>query len=254
MALLEAHFDESIGETPRRILCIAGYLMTERSARRLAREWRGVLQEYELPYFRMSACAHGNHPFGHLSKHERVAVQTKLIEITKRRTMRGFATIVDLDEFDQYMLQHPLIGSAYTFSAHVIIGGIASWVAESGYDGRIAYMFEAGHRSQGEAEGIMKKIFNDPQLKSGQRYASHAFVDKASSPPTQAADLLSWHAYTDFRHQLEGKPRRKDFASLLRPTKDWAVRIDQSKLVELSIKWARGDASLARLHLGEKRP
>lgn len=253
VALIEAHFDESIGEKPRRVICIAGYLMTDRLARRLTREWFSVLREYELPYFRMSACAHGNPPFDRLSRDQRIAVETKIIEITRRRTIKGFAVIMETDEFEQRMPKHELIGSPYTFCAHVIIGGIAGWVAQSHFQGDIAYVFEAGHRSQGEAGKIMQKIFTNPVLKSGQRYASHAFVDKAMSPPTQAADLLAWHTYTDFRHRIEGKPRRKDFTALLRPEIDWAVLVDKAKMDELATKWAGGDDSLVRLHLGDKK-
>jgi len=57
---------------------------------------------------------------------------------------------------------------------------------------------------------------------------------------------------TDFRHRAEGKPRRKDFAALLRPRIDFAVRIDKAKMTELATKWAKGDDSLVRLHLGDK--
>jgi hypothetical protein len=254
VSLIEAHFDESIGEIPRRMLCIAGYLLTDRAARRLTREWCAVLKEYGLPYFRMSACAHGNYPFDKLSIADRIAVEKRLIEIIKRRTLRGFAAIIDLEEFEQYMPQHELIGSAYTFCAHVIIGGIANWVDQSKYVGDIAYVFESGHASQGEADKIMQKIFNHPELKSGQRYASHTFIDKAKSPPTQAADLLSWQTYTEFRRRHEGlRLPRKDFVSLIRPAQDWAVQINKEKMSELATKWALGDDSLLRLHRGDGR-
>ena len=252
VALIEAHFDESIGSKPRRVLCIAGYVITDRGARRLTREWCNALKQYDLPYFRMSACAHGNYPFDKLSMAQRISVEKRIIAITRARTIKGFAAIIDLEEFEQYMPKHELIGGPYTFCTHVVIGGIAHWVAQSKFEGDIAYVFEAGHESEAEAGRIMHKIFTNPDLKSGQRYASHAFVDKAKSPPTQAADLLAWHTYTEFRHRLEGKPRRKDFASLLRPHTDWAVRIDKDRMIELSAKWALGDNSLVRLHLGDR--
>jgi len=58
------------------------------------------------------------------------------------------------------MLKHPLIGTAYTFCSHVSIGGVAHWVETNGYSGDIAYLFEAGHVSQREANDIMRKIFS----------------------------------------------------------------------------------------------
>jgi hypothetical protein len=125
MALVEAHFDESTGERGGGVLCIAGYLLTDRMARHLTREWCAVLQQYDLPYFRMSACAHGNKPFDRLSPDQRIAVENAMIAVTKRRTILGMAVSVDLDEYEQFMPKHELIGSAYTFCAHVIIGGSA---------------------------------------------------------------------------------------------------------------------------------
>jgi hypothetical protein len=159
---------------------------------------------------------------------------------------------VNLDEFDEVMLKHPLIGSAYTFCAHVVIGGVAHWIETQAYEGDVAYVFEAGHASQHEANRIMRKIFADPALRSLQGYVSHAFVDKAKSPPTQAADLFSWQAYTDMRHETEGRERRKDFAALLR-SQDQRVHISREKMVELSVKWGGGGDSLSRLHLGDPR-
>jgi hypothetical protein len=38
MGLIEAHFDESAGSKARRTFCLAGYLLTDRMARRLTRE------------------------------------------------------------------------------------------------------------------------------------------------------------------------------------------------------------------------
>jgi len=167
-----------------------------------------------------------------------------------------FSVSLDLKAFEECMPKHDLIGSAYTFCAHVIIGGVATWVQQSQYNGSISYIFEAGHSSQGEAEEIMRKIFANPDLKSGQRYASHTFVDKVKSPPTQAADLLSWQTYTEFRRRLEGREQRKDFAALLRPQTDFAVFVDRRRIIELAAKWMKIDEAeaiaLSRLHLGDR--
>lgn len=251
VSLVEAHFDESIGEKGRNLLAVAGYLFTDRMARRLTREWAAVLRPHGIPYFRMSACAHRNKPFDGVSRDDCIAIETSMIEIVKRRAIQGFAVIVDLDEYEHFMPRHELIGSAYTFCAHVVIGGIAHWIERTGYKGEVAYMFEAGHRSQSEANKIMGKIFDDPRLRESQRYRTHAFVDKAKSPPTQAADMLAWHTYTDQRRQFERLPRRKDFAALLRP-RDQAVHVTRERMSNLAEKWFNGESSLARLHLGDR--
>lgn len=47
-------------------------------------------------------------------------------------------------------------------------------------------------------------------------YAAHSFILKQEAPAVQAADLLAWQWATDVKHRTAGRPRRKDFASLLR--------------------------------------
>lgn len=255
MALVEGFFDESYGEPEgRKILCLAGYLMTDRSARRLTREWSAVLREYGLPYFRMSACAHGNEPFDRLSKADRIAVETKMIGLIKRRTIKGMAVTIDIGEFERLMPRSPeVIGGAYTFLANVIIGGVVHWVRTTNYVGDMAYFFESGHASQGEAQRIMDRVFRDKPLKEATRYSAHAFLDKEKSPPTQAADLLAWQWYTDIRHRIEHGKRRKDCAALLEHPHQ-VVHVSADKMIELSTKWTDINfglsSDLSRLILG----
>lgn len=63
MQPVEAYFDESGSHANSPVLCVAGYII-ERDARiKLDAEWATVLQHFNLPFFRMSACAHGTEPF-----------------------------------------------------------------------------------------------------------------------------------------------------------------------------------------------
>jgi hypothetical protein len=80
----------------------------------------------------------------------------------------------------------------------------------------MAYFFEAGHASAPEAHKIIHVMFSRSDIKQQFRYVGHAFVEKEKSPAIQAADLLAWQWYTDRRHELEGRPRRKDCDSLLK--------------------------------------
>lgn len=38
---------------------------------------------------------------------------------------------------------------------------------------------------------------------------------KKDCAPVQAADILAWQWFTDVKHSILGKPRRKDFESLI---------------------------------------
>ncbi|HEX3431651.1 MAG TPA: hypothetical protein VHT03_12270 [Rhizomicrobium sp.] len=226
MVLVESYFDESLGIAKRRdpdgtvrdipILCVAGYLMESEQSKLLSQEWRAVLDKYGLAYFHMVDCAHGNGVFAGLTKPQRIHVAAQMIGIIKKRTIAGFAIATNVQQFTEFMPQHPLIGTAYTFCVTLATAAIRQWVRATNYQGDVAYFFEAGHQSQPEADQIMGRLFNTPNLKIASRYVRHAFVEKARSAPVQAADLLAWQFYTDGRRQVEGHTvHRKDFESLI---------------------------------------
>ncbi len=255
LTLVEAYFDESIGPKGTPILCVAGYLIESGQAKLLSEEWRTALDEARLPYFRMSECAHGNGAFASLDRPHRILVQSAVMRIIEHRTIQGLAVTVNIAEFERYMPDHPLIGSPYTFCAHVIIGGVQNWIRKTRYAGEIAYFFEAGHASQSEANGIMQKIFKQPDLRDASRYHRHSFVLKEQTPAVQAADLLAWQWYTDLRHRIEGRPRRRDCERLLKHP-HVAVHVGPDMILELANKWGfepSEEESLVTLHLGDRR-
>jgi len=250
---VEAYFDESGSHDGAPVLCVAGYIFKKSEAIKLRREWRKVLRWKELPYFRMSECAHGNGPFANLTKPERVEVETKLIEIIKARSIQGLAVTVNSKEFLELMPRHNLIGGPYTFSAHAILGGIYNWLQCNPRVGRMAYFFEAGHKNEREANAIMKLLFEQPKLKEAYKFGRYGFVDKEGTPAVQAADLLAWQWYTDKRHQLEGRPRRMDCVSLLEHHHN-AIHIGPDKIIELARRFGFGSDDptlLNELHLGD---
>lgn len=106
---------------------------------------------------------------------------------------------------------------------YVCLAGINNWLDEQNEVGDVAYFFEAGHRFQSQANALMSSLFKSQTLRTGFRYLSHSFVDKAKIRPIQSADVLAWQAAKDFKNAKEGKrPKRLDFRSILSvPT--WAT-------------------------------
>jgi len=221
--LVEAYFDESIGEgrdvktgkiVP--LMCVAGYIIEAGKTEALCDEWKAVLEPHGLPYFHMVDCAHGSGVFQNLDKKARISIAAQMIGNIKRRTIKGLAVSVNLDHWAKLAPDSPIIGSPYSFCMSVALAGVQRWAEGTQYEGDIAYFFEAGHKSRAEANWIMEQTFDIPELRKDAHYIGHAFVDKAAAPPVQAADLLAWQFYTDVRRQLEGKTvHRKDFASLI---------------------------------------
>jgi hypothetical protein len=66
----ECYFDESGSDEGSPLLCVAGYLLEKEECRALDLKWKAVLDRFQLPYFRMSSCAHNTKPFDHLSRDE----------------------------------------------------------------------------------------------------------------------------------------------------------------------------------------
>lgn len=226
LSLLEAYFDESIGvarpagRQSHRVLCVAGYLIDSTQGKPLCDDWRAVLEPRGLEYFHMVDCAHGAGIYEGIPKNERSLIAAQMIGNIKRRTLHGFAVAVNLEHWDELAPKHPIIGSAYSFCLSVIINGVSGWAERKKFDGEIAYFFEAGHHSGPEADQLMRKSYSFPEMKEANKYAGHAFIEKAKCPPVQAADLLAWQFYTDTRRQMEGpkvprREHRKDFASLI---------------------------------------
>lgn len=216
LQLIEAYFDESGSGINSPILCVAGYVFEKDAAIMLDEEWAEVLHKYHLPYFRMSSCAHGTEPFVELKKNgETVQVEKEMIKIIKERASCGIAVTVEPSLYDRIIPQSPnFVREAYTFCLHNCVVGVTEWLEQIKYNGKIAYFFESGHKSQGEANKYMNDLFKIPELKERHRYGSHTFADKKEIKPLQAADLLAWQSFTDYKRLINKKSSRKDFIAL----------------------------------------
>ncbi|WFU08800.1 DUF3800 domain-containing protein [Rhizobium sp. CB3090] len=231
---IQAFFDESGTHDGSQILGIAGYIFRKSEAIKLGHEWKKVLKLKNLPYFHMVDCAHGNGPFANLTRQERIEVETKIIEIVRKRSIQGFAVTVVESEFKQALEDFPQIkeiyGSAYSFSVHLILAGVLAWIGANPRAGEISYFFESGHSSASKANSVMNELFHHKRQEY--RYLRHGFVEKARSPAVQAADLLAWQWCKDKKNQMENRPRRKDCEALLKQRVN-AIHLGRKELIEM---------------------
>lgn len=213
MAVMEAYFDESGTDDSARFLVVSGYLFDKGKAIALDAEWRKMLDKYRLPHFHMVECAHGAGIFKHLSIDERIAAQTEAINLIKSHAAIGMACSVDLEDFPK-IPTGGLFESPYTFACWQSLMGARHWAEENNYQGAIAYFFEAGHRHQSEANGLMDLLAKEPSLKLQYHYESHAFILKRKNAAIQCADILAWQWYTQTKKIEANLPMRRDLASL----------------------------------------
>ncbi|HWA02650.1 MAG TPA: DUF3800 domain-containing protein [Rhizomicrobium sp.] len=218
VALIEAYFDESGSHEGSSILCVAGYVIEKQNAQRLSEEWSAVLSEYDLPYFHMVDCAHGNGVFKGMSKPHRIMVAARMIGIIKRSAALGFAQSIDVKAYTEVIPPKlRLFGTPYSFCARTVLDQIGASFYKRNFKGKSAYFFEAGHKSRSEADRIICDLFENPLIdlvyKHG--YVGHSFVLKKESPPIQAADILAWHWATHVKRSEAGILEwRRDFKSL----------------------------------------
>jgi hypothetical protein len=220
--MIEAYFDESGSHEGSAILCIAGFLIESGAASSMDLAWTKLLADYSLPFFHMEECAHGIGVFKPLSLDERIAAETRAIGIMREFLTICFVISVDPFVFDQIVPVSPLLGSAYSVCANACLHCVQIWADQNSYKGDIAYFFENGHKSQSEANEIMRKIFSVPRLRERFRYASHTFAEKRKVQLLQAADIVAWLWHTESKRKLlHTRPRRRaDLTALMKPKAD----------------------------------
>lgn len=228
---MEAYFDESYGDDSP-FLVVAGYLFESQNLVEMDREWRKVLEKYQLPYFHMCDCAHGNDIYKQLSMSKRIATQTEAMELVKKYATLGIAVSVEEPHY-RPLNNSPLMQTAYSFACLQCLIGVQEWADENNYQGEIAYFFEAGHKHQTESNRFMELVFKEPPLCKMFRYARHSFVPKSKGAPIQAADILAWQWYTQTKKVIANLPVRADLKSLFEKPIHTA-HFDKGKLSQLA--------------------
>jgi Protein of unknown function (DUF3800) len=215
VAFLECYFDESGSHAGSPVLCVAGYLFERERCKAFDLGCKEVLEQYRLPYFRMSACAHNQRPFDHLSRDECIDAEKAMIRLVNDHALLGLAVAVNEHDYNIWFPQPNPVGSSYSFCCWQILAGIQSWIWRNNFEGNVSFFYETGHASGPEANSLMTRIFNNPALRERYRYLSHTFADKQALRPLQAADMLAWHWGTQMKRWLKNDPRmRADFRAL----------------------------------------
>jgi len=116
-------------------------------------------------------------------------------------------------------------GHAYPVLCHLAMGAVGNWAREHTRHERsldsVAYIFEAGHGAQCEAQRFMSRIAQDPgaaELYDYYRYGSHAFQPKPSLAALQAADFFAWEWAKFYDETVEQglRPMRGSLLALLK--------------------------------------
>lgn len=203
---IEAHFDES--GTDANELTLAGYLFEAERIDSFGSEWNALLDHYDLPYFHMVDCAHGNPPFDKLKKRDHIRVQMQLMRLIKRYSINGIVCNIPNTKDND--------GKSYLKAVEGAVGVALDWAGRVAFEGKIAYFLEAGAKGEGLVDSHFGQIAKDPAKASAHRYAGHAFLPKAGNPGVQAADLLAWQYHNYTKKRAKNDLARLDLRALLR--------------------------------------
>lgn len=243
MRMLEAYFDESQSHKGKPFLCVAGCIFESEQAIVFDEKWRVMLGDFDLPYFRMSACEARAKPFEHLEREVRTAIQGRAARLINEHISHGVVVSVNPEEYIRITPPHPLIAKQpYTFCVHGSFVAVKQMADADKFDGKIAYVFEAGHEHQNETDKLMRYYMNAPGSIDIFRYQSHSFVGKQDSTPLQAADFLAWHSTTNFKRTESDHYSRNDFAEFV-DDRYWRWHFDRSSIEQHAEIVRRADAA-----------
>lgn len=218
VALAEVYIDESYDDQAPPILCIAGYIYKKRKAKEFSRDWANYLRRKGLPYFHMAEAAHTKSGIFKGRPELAREVEGELIKRTRKMTEIGLATTINEDDYAEFVGPREGMHSAYATALLMFMTQVRRWVNRTGFDGQIAYFFEAGHAHQNDANAFMTWLFESERIAKKYNYAGHAFLPKAT-PGLHPADLLAWQWRLETKRALDPnrtRDRRADLKALLR--------------------------------------
>jgi hypothetical protein len=230
LVALEVYVDESLSETnePQVITC-AGYVFRDTQAQRFTRDARKHLERLGLDFFHQTDCANAQDQYEGWELDDCLLAQKLLRENIKRRTMWGFATSINVRDYERIVGGDGLyVPTAYTYALTGCFAALRRWIEESGYQGDVSYFIESGYAHQSDAQRFISEVLlRTEETAHKYRAVGAGFYDKRKVIPLQAADMLAWYAAQEFTRYKRGwKVRRKDFQALLRPDID--MRMDHN--------------------------
>jgi hypothetical protein len=195
--VLTAYFDESIRQEGDEPICVGGYVFKSKGYERFCDRWRrSVLRltnRTRLPHFHMTDLCAGRGEYSSLSIDERIGILDRAVGTIVQHAHKGVAVYFSQADFVDLAPpnwpQH--FGSTYAAACRMCMELTAQRLTQIRCHLGVAYVFEAGHRRQAEADDVLGAMARHPQSGKYLHYRGHRFGTK-DEPGLQAADLLCW--------------------------------------------------------------
>jgi hypothetical protein len=106
----------------------------------------------------------------------------------------------------------------YTAALEILFAHVGQWADSIGYNGPIAYVFEAGDEGQAFIDDMLSELTNGKRQNIARdiRYHSHMFVKKGEGRGVEASDCVAWHWNKYFAETVYVQKRemRADFEAM----------------------------------------
>lgn len=196
MVMFTAYFDDSGTHEGSKVTVVAGYISTVEQWKKLESEWRDVLNDAGIEFFRMSKYESKHGPYEGWDEFKRKRVLERLILIARVRTRIPVAAAITVSDY------HEVLGAAkrlspYTFCALQCIAHVREWAGRYKHEEPIAYVFESGTTDATELHTMRLEIAREETLRNRYQLDSLTFQDKRANKALQAADMLAYEFYKE---------------------------------------------------------
>lgn len=233
VSFAQVFLDESGTHDDTPVLCVAGYIFTEKNAVKFNAEMLPVYKRFGIEYYHTNEVLGGKFKkggkghFDHLTDKDRDKLSRIMIKSIKRRAVFGFAATVKKDEYAAAVKGHSTMPTAYGFCIFQAFIHVRKWIEKTGFDGDIAYILEDGADDKGDATTFLRKeVLSTEKKRKIYCYKSFTLMDKKCGPTINAPDVLSYHWWRYHHNRINGKEPRKDLLALVEGDKckvaDWA--------------------------------
>lgn len=243
MAVTNVYSDAS---TIQGYTSVASLIFRKRHLRPFEKAWGAMLRKYGLSHFHMTDCNAAGGEFQHWPDEKRDECARIAIELLTQYPMKGIAFTIRNQDFEEIVTSEGIMPNPVTLGVWATLFSVRAWADEFDPAARISYLFESGDNEQGSINNLMNSVAEDENRRRNSRYRTHDFVPKLGSFPTQAADILAWHAAKNAKRRDNGQRMRGDFhaiVSKLIVADDYHDRAWLKHLVDIAKKHAGKDGN-----------
>lgn len=205
---LTAYFDESFNDPPNPIMTVGGFIASERRWLSFERQWKQLLIDFKVGYFRMEEFAHFNGQFAGWREREddRRAFLVRAIDLIADTALQSFSTtvlIADWEFCNQGFALDDKHFNPYAVCGFNNIDHVFWWCQRNSISkDQVQFVFEKGNPSENNNLRIVADRQFGVEVHFERKIPENLFKQPLGA--LQAADFVSWHSHNVGRRFEEG--------------------------------------------------